>query len=101
MMKFILVEYDPNKIHKEWESCKDYKMYFSPKVREMMEGAAPDDQNWMNGKVDDCWDNDEIYQGEDGKFYSVAFDYSKSILDPEPLCWHEVRRKAQGEEERR
>lgn len=92
MMKFILVEYDPNKIYKEWESCKDYKMYFSVKAREMMEGA-PDDQNRMDDRIDDCWDNDEIYQGEDGKFYSVAFDYSKSILDPEPLCWHEVRRK--------
>lgn len=96
-MKFVLVEYDPNKIYKEWESCKDYKMYFSAKAREMM-GGAPDDQNRMNDRIDDCWDNDEIYQGEDGKFYSVAFDYSKSILDPEPLCWHEVRRK---EEEKR
>lgn len=39
-MKFVLMEYDPNKICKEWESCKDYKMYFSAKAREMRDDGG-------------------------------------------------------------
>ena len=90
-MKFALIESDLEKRATEWESCKDYKMHYSDKCVEMLNGS-PDEERRANNWIDSCWDSDTaVYQGEDGKYYAVEFDYSCDA--PEPFCWHEVQRK--------
>lgn len=92
-MKFTLIENDMYKLATEWESFKDYKMHYSEKCLGMLSGA-PDEERLADNWIDSCWDScTAVYQGEDGKYYAVKFDYRDNVLAPEPFCWHEVRRK--------
>lgn len=92
-IKFTLVENDLEKLYTEWESCKDYKMYYSKKCVEMLNGA-PEDERLADDRIDGCWDHDtDVYQGDDGKYYAVCMAYSDGKMEMEPFCWHEVQRK--------
>lgn len=46
-MKFTLIESDLEKLATDWESCKDYKMHYSEKCVEMLNGS-PDEERLNN-----------------------------------------------------
>lgn len=87
-MKFEFITCDKATIRREWISAPDYKMELSEYGKSLF-GTC--DEYRVNNAQDDCWDNDEVYQGDDGRYYCVVFDYG--CRPAEPICWHELVRK--------